>query len=483
MIDDDSPESTNPAVARAMGISIETETLGLMDSPERQNEYMLVCAAMDCAMRSRGDWFNTTATWFKSEYFTDAHLRSLYMAINELFNSGAPLTSKLIADKLPVDGTYFGTRAAEMYGIVKDSCAQGGNILYYAKRVYDAYKRIKVNEELLKAAGEVSEAPEPDAVITRIPEISSKYAPAPEMDHQADNEIMQDLVNQLDGKFNSDVITYGINTIDHHMVISPCQLITFTAATSGGKSVILTNIALNCARAHNKAVLFVTYEMSRAEVYSRMASIACKYPQNPIPNCKPPSDWDAGRFMNGLSIVDNLRRGGLIHVIDGGSKTIEQIEQYAKTTCANIDVGVIIIDYCQLVYPTDTKPMREQQVAHIINGMKRMASTCGVAVVTASQVNEDGATRESRAILQSSNVLIHMESNGERNDSICTVDFVVRKNRDGACINTKVFWDKPTFTMRDIDEYDDNELQTRKHKTYRDYNTPKAQEFTGDQLP
>lgn len=84
----------------------------------------------------------------------------------------------------------------------------------------------------------------------------------------------------------------------------------------------------------------------------------------------------------------------------------------------------------------------------MVQGMKAMAMDVGVPVMTASQLNEQGQTRESRAIEQSSNIMIQVDPQDNESDD-CKVDLHVRKNRDGGRGPGEAFMEKPLFTIRD----------------------------------
>ena len=66
---------------------------------------------------------------------------------------------------------------------------------------------------------------------------------------------------------------------------------------------------------------------------------------------------------------------------------------------------------------------REQEVAEISRGLKKMAKQHGCPVITASQINEEGKTRESRAIVNDADVMLDITPEDEK--------VVIGKNREG----------------------------------------------------
>ena len=66
---------------------------------------------------------------------------------------------------------------------------------------------------------------------------------------------------------------------------------------------------------------------------------------------------------------------------------------------------------------------REQEVAEISRGLKKMAKQHGCPVITASQLNEEGKTRESRAIVNDADVMLNINPAEEKVE--------IFKNREG----------------------------------------------------
>jgi len=426
---------------------IETSTLGVMDTPERQMEYMLVCSAVNCAIRNKGEWVALVSNWFKSEYIQDAHFRRLYTDVIRMLKNGDPVTDHILALELHVDGSVFGTKAAEMYGLMVDSSSQGGNVRYYAKKVYDAYRRIAASEDIQHAADDMREANDPNTVLDELPEIKSKYASSPENRTEDNNEIGHDILMELEGKKDQDKVSTGIQKLDEATGgLTPGVLMVVAGPSSGGKSVMMGQMALHCAVKHQKTALVFSYEMTPREIYIRWACVLSKTPFK---------NGDRRLFIGGLSQVTGMtKNGGLLQVFNGGSMTIEEVGSAIRSYCQTVDVGLVVIDYLQIVAPTNIKVPREQQVAHIVNAMKQIAQETGVPVVTGSQLNEEGRVRESRAIVNAANIVVKLDPNDDRESESVDMNIYLDKNRDGGLAHVVVRWDKPIFTLRDKDYYD-----------------------------
>ena len=112
----------------------------------------------------------------------------------------------------------------------------------------------------------------------------------------------------------------------------------------------------------------------------------------------------------------------------------------------------LVVDYIQLVEPENRNETREQQVAKISRGLKNIAMEFQIAVIALTQLNEDGASRESRAIYFDSDNYIEIKIPSATDfEAICkkdssitpqiiagirklgneVVQIVVKKQRDG----------------------------------------------------
>ena len=97
-------------------------------------------------------------------------------------------------------------------------------------------------------------------------------------------------------------------------------------------------------------------------------------------------------------------------------------------------LGLVVIDYLQLVSAGPSFRSREQEVAYLSTQFHTMAAEFGCHLIILSQVNADGAARESRRIEQDADTLIKLEPEdaaAEPEDLVFVYDLIVQKNRFG----------------------------------------------------
>jgi len=187
-------------------------------------------------------------------------------------------------------------------------------------------------------------------------------------------------------------LTYGIKPVDDHTGgMRPGQLIVIGAPTKGGKTALALNIAQRTADDGNGVGVF-SLEMSSGELIDRMVSSLTGTDISIL--SKNPTKGDMDKIQFGITQVSKLP----IWIRDESSINPMQIMAAARRMVATHNVKVIIFDYIQLATPQNSKDSRERQVADVSRCLKLVAKELGISVIALTQLNNDGASRESRAI-------------------------------------------------------------------------------------
>lgn len=197
-----------------------------------------------------------------------------------------------------------------------------------------------------------------------------------------------------------DIVTGGL---------APGDLWVIAAETSGGKSVAMIQAATNFL-ASGKRVLIVSLEMQAPLIVSRMA--ACHGGVN-LRTFRHPKEANKLDLQKAKRTVKEISQWHLT-IDDEGGRTVRSIAGLAEMAR---DIGggldLIIVDYIQRVQPeTGRRDSREQEVARISSSLKSLAMKLKVPIFTASQLNENGKVRESRAIAQDCDVLLMVGEDG-----------------------------------------------------------------------
>jgi len=186
------------------------------------------------------------------------------------------------------------------------------------------------------------------------------------------------------------------------------QLIVIGAATKGGKTSMAVNMATRAANAGH-AVGFISLEMSSGELFDRF--VATYGGDDVSVLSKAPTSQDIaniGRAAHQASLLP-------IYIRDEGDVNPLQLRAAMRRMCAVHKTRIIVVDYIQLLSPTDRKDSRERQVAEASRTLKQLAKELGITIIALTQLNADGASRESRAIEHDCDLFLVIERDDEGN--------------------------------------------------------------------
>lgn len=218
------------------------------------------------------------------------------------------------------------------------------------------------------------------------------------------------------------------------------QLITVAARPGGGKSLALKDAAVHTAK-NGKPVHIATLEMSRNEYLARILASTARVDLGRMLR-RQLSDNDWAKVATAMERVRDLP----LYLDDRERQTMAQIRAAARQTQRRYGqtLGMIGIDYCQLVQPADRRVPREQQVAQISRDAKLMAKEFQCPVLLLAQLNRQGASRsdptpmvtdlrESGSLEQDSDQvwLLHRPDMYGDEERLGEVDLIVGKNRNG----------------------------------------------------
>ncbi len=187
-------------------------------------------------------------------------------------------------------------------------------------------------------------------------------------------------------------ITSGFVDLDHQTTgFQPTELIILAARPSMGKTAFVCNIAEAVARKSGKAVLLFSLEQSNLELAERFIAITARINGH---------DLRAGNLTDAqhdqlVKASDDLSRLPLF-IDDKPGRTMSQVAALARRIHRRSPLGVIIIDYLQLIEPDDKNSPREQQIAQISRRLKFLAKELKVPVIALAQLNRGVELREDK---------------------------------------------------------------------------------------
>jgi replicative DNA helicase len=168
------------------------------------------------------------------------------------------------------------------------------------------------------------------------------------------------------------------------------DLIIIGARPAMGKTTFAQNLALNVAEINKKSVLFFSMEMAKAEIIDRMIA--------PMADV---NSWDirTGNISDDAfsRIGDALGQMSDIPLLidDTSNMTILELRNKARRAAHDYDLGMIIVDYLQLIQGSDRYAgNRVQEVTEISRGLKILARELEVPVIALAQLSRNVTGRD-----------------------------------------------------------------------------------------
>jgi len=183
------------------------------------------------------------------------------------------------------------------------------------------------------------------------------------------------------------------------------------APTSGGKTVLMLQMMNNFLRLGKRVILF-SLETEANMVHARLAANEMNLDMWRILG-KSHEPLIKADLIKLRSYIEDTKEAGNLIICDEDSMTLESVISKAQQVNDIQGVDLIVVDYIQLVSLTNTADKaRHEQVAEVTRTMKQMAKRFQCPVLTATQLNDDGRVRESRAIAHDADVLLTINEDG-----------------------------------------------------------------------
>jgi replicative DNA helicase len=221
------------------------------------------------------------------------------------------------------------------------------------------------------------------------------------------------------------------------------EMIVLAARPSVGKTSLALNVAEAAAlpkKGEPVPTLIFSLEMSSAQLALRMLCSRARVNIKLLRDGMLPKQGPEQQRL--VDVADELSKSPLF-IDDSSHLTIMELRAKARRLYTRYKLGLIVVDYLQLLSPTDPKIPREQQVAEVSRGLKAMAKELDLPVLVLSQLNRSSEKenraprlsdlRESGSIEQDADVVLMLAPPKDADEKFqaSAYDLVVAKQRNG----------------------------------------------------
>ena len=403
-------------------------------------------------------------------FYAEKH-RLIFAAMRELADKGEPIDLLTLSERLGNQGLLERAGGRAYLAELAAAAPAPGNFSHYA----DLVSRKYLMRSLIDASYEISESAydearesmevldEAEKKIYAIGDNSAahKFTAIGDKVHETWDRI-EALSKREDGIRG---VPSGFPALDNLLSgFHPSDLVILAARPSVGKTSLALDIARNAALRHGVPVGIFSLEMSSEQIIDRMLSSESFVNSWKIRTGQIKEEQDFERIRDALESLSKAP----IFIDDKPGNNILAMRAVARRLKRERGIGLIIVDYLQLMAPTSTKASDSmvQQVTEISRSLKGLARELEVPVIALSQlsraVEQRGGKprlsdlRDSGSIEQDADVVMFIHRDDKRNEDARPgiAEILIEKHRNGPTGRVELFFDDKRTSFQSMETAD-----------------------------
>lgn len=405
----------------------------------------------------------------KPEDFYKTEHTEIYSAIIDLYNQSSAIDILTVKEQLRLRGKYDVINGFEYLASLTNPMFSVNNVEYYAKIVEEK----AILRQLIKASNQMNhdsyEAQESASAILEKAEkavfnIAQKKT---EKTYALVKDVLVDTFENLErlASQTEEVlgIPSGFKELDNKTLgFTPGQLIIVAARPAMGKSAFAINILSNAAMRAGKSAVYFSLEMSKEELLNRILASEAMVDSTKIRSGKlDDEDW-----ISLTNISGTLSESKIILDDSAGYSPLE-LRARCRKLKMEYDIGLIVIDYLQLMNSDKVSASRQQDISEISRSLKVLAREIGVPIIALSQLSRApeqrpdhrpmlSDLRESGSIEQDADMVMFLYRDDYYNpdtEKKNIAEVILAKNRAGQTGTTELIWLGNYLKFGNIDKF------------------------------
>lgn len=377
------------------------------------------------------------------DFYREAH-QIIFRAMTELVEQADAVDTVTLSDRLRRNQQLDKVGGLTYLTTLSNAVPTAANVDYYARIVEEK----SLLRQLIQAAAEITretyaEKEEVDVLLDQAEQQIFRIAQGRRTEgYGTIRDVVFRTFEQLEELFASKGqiigVSTGLSSLDEMTSgLHPSELVILAARPSVGKTTLALNMAAHAA-AEGVGVGFFSLEMAAEQLALRMLASE--------------SMVDIQRLRSGYFNNDHFARlteaatrltGMPILIDDTPNISIMELRAKARRMKAEHQIGLLMVDYLQLMHVRGRVESRQQEISEISRSLKALARELKVPVVALSQLSRaveqrDGKRpqladlRESGAIEQDADLVMFLWNDPEKmEDSPLSTDLIIAKQRNG----------------------------------------------------
>jgi len=413
------------------------------------------------------------------DFYKEAH-KNIFEAIISLYEKREPIDLLSMTNKLEEAGKLEQVGGATYLTTLVNGVPTAAHVIHYAKTV----QKKSTLRNLINAAGQIAEFgfkedEDVDQLLDKAQQsifnVSRNYSSQsfthvkPVLEEAFDR--IDELHNQSGDKLRG--LPTGFVKLDNKLAgLQKANLIILAARPSIGKTTLALDIARHVAVEGKVPVGIFSLEMSKDEIIDKIMCVQGGVDLWKLRTGKL-SDDDFARISHAMATLSEAP----LYIDDAASNNVMQMRTMARRLQAEHGLGLLVIDYLQLMQGAGRVESRTQEVGEISRSLKGLARELNIPIIALSQLSRAiesrqdqmpklSDLRESGSIEQDADVVqfIHREDKIKKDsDKKNIAKIIIAKHRNGPIGEVELYFDSNTVSFKNIDNQHMDEQEAIMH--------------------
>jgi len=405
------------------------------------------------------------------DFYRGTH-QEIYQACQDLFEKGEPIDLLSLSNRLKEKNQLEEIGGNSYLTELINSVPTASHVLNYAKIV----QRKRALRDLINASHEIgvlgyNETEDTDLLLDQAEKrifsiaqksLSQKFIPV--------KDALEDAFERIDKLSKREAGLRGLptsfNALDNILAgLQKSDLIILASRPAMGKSALALNIAANIAINQKVPVGLFSLEMSNDQVVDRLIASVANVDLWRLRTGRLSSadeDNDFSRIQQAMGILADAP----IYIDDAASSNILQMRAMARRLQAEKGLGLIIVDYLQLMEPRNPNDQIVRQITEISRSLKGLARELNIPVLAVSQLSRAveqrspqrprlADLRESGSLEQDSDVVLFIYREDRYRPETPRkniADIIIAKHRNGPVGSVELYFDDRRVSFRNLEK-------------------------------